>query len=86
MKKSTLAYKAEKLGYTVLFSSVISDLGVEETKTEILKERVNILKLSSNSKWIINNDTVGFAKLSENEQDALMEIVMEFMATPKRDR
>ena len=86
MKKSTLAYKAEKLGYTVLFSSVISDLGVEETKTEILKEGVNLLKLSSNSKWVINNDTVGFTNLSENEQDELMEIVMEFMATPKRDR
>ena len=86
MKKTTLAYKAEKMGYKVLFSSVIGNEGVEETKTEILKDGVKILTVASDARWVMNNDTEGFVKLSEDEQDDLMLIVLEFLATHKRDR
>jgi hypothetical protein len=50
MKKSTLAYKAEKLGYKVLFRAVITDEGVEETKIEVISATHSVLTLSSNSK------------------------------------
>lgn len=86
MKKTTLAYKAEKMGYKVLFSSVIGNEGVEETKTEILKDGVKLLTVASDARWVMNNDTEGFVKLSEDEQDDLMLIVLEFLATHKRDR
>lgn len=86
MKKTTLAFKAEKMGYKVLFSSVIGNEGVEETKTEILKDGVKILTVASDARWVMNNDTEGFGKLSEDEQDDLMLIVLEFLATHKRDR
>lgn len=86
MKKTTLAYKAEKMGYKVLFSSVIGNEGVEETKTEILKDGVKILTVASDARWVMNNDTEGFVKLSEDDQDDLMLIVLEFLATHKRDR
>ena len=86
MKKTTLAFKAEEMGYKVLFSSVIGNEGVEETKTEILKDGVTILTVASDARWVMNNDTEGFVLLSEDEQDVLMLIVLEFLATPKRDR
>ena len=86
MKKTTLAFKAEEMGYKVLFSSVIGNEGVEETKTEILKDGVKILTVASDARWVMNNDTEGFVKLSEDEQDDLMLIVLEFLATHKRDR
>ena len=59
---------------------------VEETKTEILKDGVKLLTVASDARWVMNNDTEGFVKLSEDEQDDLMLIVLEFLATHKRDR
>lgn len=86
MKTTSLVYQAAKLGYTALHRESIDNDGVKETDTLILKDGETIVTVSSDSKWVMNNDTKGFELLSEDEQDELMEIVLKYLATPKRDR